>query len=78
MARSCPLEEHRAKVGIVNVEVTVIHVDGLVPRELEMSVDLLALKGLCFLLPADKNNTVVDAALLPESVGECRLCVPGG
>jgi hypothetical protein len=43
-------DEQRAEVGIVDVEVAVIHINGLVARELEPTVDLLALESLGFLL----------------------------
>src|SRR5215469_17925284 len=37
------LQKQRPEVGIVNVEVVVVHIHGLIAGELELSVDLLAL-----------------------------------
>ena len=63
-------EEHGAEVGIVNVEVVVVHLDRLVAREQKFSVDLLALEGLRLLLRhSDKDDPILDAALFPDLVG---------
>ena len=44
------LQKQRPKIDIVNIEIVVVHVDRIVARELELSVDLLALKCLRLLL----------------------------
>ena len=65
-----------AEVGVINVEIVVIHVDALVARELEPPVDFLALESLCFLLRhADEDDSIAYAALLPNSVGELVLAL---
>ena len=54
-------QEQRPEIGVVDVEVVMVHVDGLVPRELELPIDLLALKCLRLLLcDADKDDAIVD------------------
>ncbi len=54
------LEEQRAELFVVDVEVIVIDVDRLVAVELELSVDLLAVEGLRFLLRhPDENDAIL-------------------
>jgi hypothetical protein len=70
-ARSCHFDEQRTKLGVINVEVVVVHVHGFVARLLDLPVDLLALEGLgLFLRHADEDHPVADAALLPHFVGD--------
>jgi len=52
----------------------VVHVDGLVARELEPPVDLLALECLRLLLRhSDEHDPVTHAALLPNPIGDLVL-----
>jgi hypothetical protein len=54
-------EEHRAEIGIVNIEVVVVNVDGLVTRVLELAIDFLALECLCLLLRhANEHNPITN------------------
>lgn len=71
------LQEQRSELGIVKVEVVVVHVNRLVARELELPVDLLALKCLrLFLCDSNEDDAVAHPALLPNSVGDVILALP--
>ena len=64
-------EEHRAEIGIINIEVVVVDVDGLVARVLEPAIDFLALECLCLLLRhAYEHDPIANPALLPDAVGD--------
>ena len=64
------LEEQRAELLVIDVEVVVINIDRLVAVELEPPVDLLAVEGLRFLLRhPNENDGVSHVAAAPEAVG---------
>ena len=68
------LQEQRPEVLVIDVEIVVVHVDGLVARELEPPVDLLALERLRLLLcDPDEHDPVTDAALPPNPIGDIVL-----
>src|SRR5215467_8574836 len=63
------LQKQRPEIRIVNVEVVVVHVDGLVARALKLSVDFPALKCLRLLLGhSHEYDPVANAPSLPHPV----------
>ena len=63
-------DEEGSEVGIVNVEIVVVDVDGLVPVELKLSVYLLPVECLRLLLGhSDEYDAVADLPLAAELIG---------
>ena len=62
-------DKQRIGVGIVYVEIVVVHVGRLVACELQLAVDLLALVGLrLFLCNANEHYPIANATLLPNLI----------
>ena len=65
------LQEQRAELLVINVEIVVIDVNRFVTIELKPSVDLLAVEGLRFLLRhSNEHHGVAYVAALSETVGD--------
>ena len=67
-------DEQRSEVGVVDVEIVVVDVDGLVAAELKLSVYFLPIERLRLLLGhSDAYDAVADLALAAELIGDVVL-----